>query len=53
MCVYEGDRLRYVSWGRRTPESQELSSEAKRGNMLAVDSQVRLKCHLLNGGGGP
>ncbi|CAE7672319.1 SLC24A2 [Symbiodinium sp. CCMP2592] len=45
LCVgiYEGNRLRYVSWDRCTSKSQELSSEVKRDNMLTVDSQGRLK----------
>ncbi|CAE7763006.1 SLC24A2 [Symbiodinium sp. CCMP2592] len=45
LCVgiYEGNRLRYVSWDRCTSKSQELSSEAKRDSMLTVDSQGRLK----------
>ncbi|CAE7243210.1 unnamed protein product [Symbiodinium sp. CCMP2592] len=45
LCVgiYEGNRLRYVSWDRCTSKSQELSSEVKRDNMLTVDAQGRLK----------
>ena len=43
VSIYEGNRLRYVSWDRCTSKSQELSSEAKRDNMLTVDSQGRLK----------
>ena len=35
--------MRYVSCDRCTSKSQELSSEAKRDNMLTVDSQGRLK----------
>ena len=43
ISIYEGNRLRYVSWDRCTSKSQELSSEANRDNMLTVDPQGRLK----------
>ena len=43
VSIYEGNRLRYVSWDRCTSKSQELSSEAKRDNMLTVDSQGRFE----------
>ena len=43
ISIYEGNRLRYVSWDRCTSKSPELSSEANRDNMLTVDPQGRLK----------
>ena len=45
LCVgiYEGNRLKYVSWDRCTSKSQELASDAKKDNMLTLDAQGRLK----------